>query len=149
VHNISVDYKSNNSYTGFNVAPQQNILTFNLTRKDLNMTDFNAQLQKMFQPSTELLSANAKVLETALAQQSSLVNQFITSSLDFNKQLLEQKDFANVQNISEQFAKNVSEQVTSSNKEIVAAITAANEKSSEIIKEFVETSSQSFTAQAK
>jgi len=113
------------------------------------MTDFNAQLQKMFQPSTELLTANAKVLETALAQQSSLVNQFISSSLDFNKQMLEQKDFANVQNISEQFAKNVSEQVTSSNKEIVAAITAANEKSSEIVKEFVESSSQAFTAQAK
>jgi|GEM_PF-2596383 len=113
------------------------------------MTDFNAQLQKMFQPSTQLLTANAKVLETALAQQSSLVSQFIASSLDFNKQLLEQKDFANVQNLSEQFGKSVTEQVTSSNKEIVAAITAANEQSSQIIKEFVETSQQSFAQAAK
>jgi len=120
-----------------------------LNPKDITMTDFNAQLQKMFQPSTQLLTANAKVLETALAQQSSLVSQFIASSLDFNKQLLEQKDFANVQNLSEQFGKSVTEQVTSSNKEIVAAITAANEQSSQIIKEFVETSQQSFAQAAK
>ncbi|NRA53378.1 MAG: phasin family protein [Gammaproteobacteria bacterium] len=113
------------------------------------MTDFNAQLQKMFQPSTQLLTANAKVLETALAQQSSLVSQFIASSLDFNKQLLEQKDLANVQSLSEKFGKSVTEQVTSSNKEIVAAISAANEQSSKIIKELVETSQQSFAQAAK
>jgi hypothetical protein len=112
------------------------------------MTDFNAQIQQMFQPSSQLLTANAKVLETALAQQSSLVSSFISSSLEFNKQLLEQKDFSNIQKISEQFGKTITDQMTSSNKEIVAAITSANEQSSDIIKGFVDQTQQNLKQQA-
>jgi ABC-type transporter Mla subunit MlaD len=112
------------------------------------MTDFNEQIQKMFQPSTQLFTANAKVLEMAMAQQSSLVSSFISTSLDFNKQLLEQKDLTNIQKISEQFGKTITDQVTSSNKELVAAITDANNKSSEIIKEIVETAQQTLKQQA-
>lgn len=102
------------------------------------MTDFNAQIKQVLQPSTQLFTANAKVLETTLAQQSSFVSNFIASSLDFNKQLAEQKDFSKVQQLSEQFGKTIAEQVTSSNKEIVAAITAASEKSTQVMKNLVE-----------
>ena len=113
------------------------------------MTDFNEQIKQVLQPSTQLFTANAKVLETALAQQSNLVSGFIASSLDFNKQLSEQKDFSNIQQISEQFGKTITEQVNSSNKVIVSAITAANEQSTQLIKDFVEQAQHAMGQQTK
>ena len=113
------------------------------------MTDFNQQIKQLFQPTTDLFTVNAKVLETAMAQQSKLVNSFIASSLDFNKQLAEQKDFSNIQKISEEFGKSVTEQITASNKEVVSAITAANEESTKVVKDLVEQTKQTMAQTAK
>ena len=106
------------------------------------MTDFNEQMKKMFQPSTDLFTANAKILETAVEQQSTLVKSFIASSIDFNKQLGEQKDYSNVQKMSEEFGKSITEQVTTSNKKIAEAITSATEESSKIINTLVDNAKQ-------
>jgi len=113
------------------------------------MTDFNQQLKQMFQPSTDLFALNAKVLETAMAQQSKLVNSFISSSLEFNKQMVEQKDLTNVQKLSEDFGKSVTEQITAANKEVVSAITTASEQSTQVVKDLVEQTKQTVTQAAK
>ena len=63
--------------------------------------------------------------------------------------LTEQKDLSNIQKISEEFGKNVTDQITSSNKEVMSAITAASEQSTQVVNELVAQAKQTMSKAAK
>ncbi len=108
----------------------------------------NEQFQKSLQPVTELVSINAKVLETLAQQQNSLFSSLLNQSVEFTSEVAEKKDLEGLVEAQKGYAEALQDKMTTAAKEAYDVITGAQEKAGDVMKSAIEDAQAAVTAAA-
>lgn len=96
------------------------------------------QFQKSLQPVNEMISINAKVLESLAQQQNALFSNLLNQSVSFTSEAAAKKDLEGLVEAQKSYAENLQEQFSSAAKEAYEVISGAQEQAGEVLKSAIE-----------
>lgn len=95
---------------------------------------FFEQSQNAFKPVTDLMAINSKVFEEATEKQKAFINDMVSDSMAFAKDLSAQKDFSGVYQTQKSYVEGVQEKLVSASTDAYEMFSSTQEKAGEVIK---------------
>jgi len=109
----------------------------------------NEQFQKSLKPVTELVSVNAKAMESLVQQQNALFSSLLNQGVAFVDGATEKKDLKSLVEAQKSYAEGVQDQVAAAAKDAYDVITSAQEKAGEVLKTAMEEAQAAVNSAAK
>jgi phasin family protein len=92
------------------------------------------QAQTALKPISELMSLNAKIVETAAEKQTAFFKDFVNDSVSFAKELSSQKDYSGIYQTQKAFLENLQEKWIAASTEAYEIFTSNQEKIGDVFK---------------
>jgi phasin family protein len=92
------------------------------------------QAQTALKPISELMSLNAKIVETAAEKQTAFFKDFVNDSVSFAKELSSQKDYSGIYQTQKAFLENLQEKWIAASTEAYETFTSNQEKIGDVFK---------------
>jgi phasin family protein len=93
------------------------------------------QAQSAIKPFSELLTANAKLLEDATQKQTAYIQDFVSDTMAFAKELSSQKDYSGIYQTQKAFMENMQEKWIAASTSAYETFTTNQEKLGELFKQ--------------
>jgi len=93
------------------------------------------QAQSAIKPFSEILTVNAKMLEDAAQKQTAYIQDFVSDTMAFAKELSSQKDYSGIYQTQKAFMENMQEKWIAASTSAYETFSANQEKLGELFKQ--------------